>query len=123
MERQELRQAVGRGALFAGILAFLSSLPFLVLTLHIPFGTLFLFILPQYIVPTNTYLPRPGAVQVWPWTWVLGWAIVAVAFGWFARRLRISGTAGVAVLIVVLVTVLIHVAVGAAGWSFELDGP
>src|SRR5437899_2607790 len=123
MERQELRQAVGRGALFAGILTFLSLLPFLVLTLRIPFGTVFLFILPQYIVPTNTYLHRPGAVQVWPWTWVLVWAIVAVGFGWFARRLRIPGTAGMAVLVVVLVTVLIHVAIGAAGWSFELDGP
>jgi len=122
MERQELRQAVGRGALFAGILTFLGVLPFLVLTLHMP-GTAFLFILPQYIVPTNTYLAGPGAVHTWPGTWVLVWAAVVIAFGWFARRLRVSWAAGVAVLIVVLVTVLIHVAIGAAGWSVELDGP
>jgi len=123
MERQELRQAVGRAALFAGILTFLSLLPFLVLTFHIPFGTLLLFILPQYIVPTNTYLRGPGAVQVWPWTWVLVWAVACVAFAWFARRLPIVRSAGAAALIVVLVTVLIHVAIGVAGWSFELDGP
>ena len=121
VERTEWQSALSRGGVFLAILAFLAFLPLIVMFLpEVPYLSTVLFLWPQQIVPINTW--RNG-VRVTPWIWLAMWVFVAVVFAWVARRVRIRIAAGAALVVVILATVLMQMAIRAAGWSFSFDGP
>jgi hypothetical protein len=107
--------------MFLAILVFLVFVPLIVMLLpEIPYLSTVLFLWPQQIVPINTW--RHGT-QVTPWIWVAVWAFVALVFAWFMRRVRMRIAAGAALIVVIVATVLLQMAITAAGWSFSFDGP
>jgi hypothetical protein len=120
MQEQELKPAFGRAALFAAVLILLAFTP--LWSMYVPgrIGTL-MFLWSQFIVPVNTY--SRGSTQVWPWTWLIIWIISTALFAVVTRRLRLRTTLLAALCAILVITVLIHVATSALGWTFELDGP
>ena len=132
---QPRRTLIGHGLVFAGwlIALLLGSMPLAALI-----GVLgdfhhlaeLLFFLPQYMLPFIGAVHRTAVGSVPAFPSPLGgilclalWALAANLFAWATRTRRIQTTVLAAPLAIVALTILMNLALHAAGIPVELDGP